>query len=195
MKAYFGKIVILVALGLAITGILYLKGQSPASTPVAQESPLTIPATQPAPPVVTPDPPIVTKPSPPKTNPPAKQEKPSAVVVPAPVKPAPVPPATVPSPPPSRPAKLPMLLELGSDSCRPCQMMQPVLAELCDEYAGKLRVEFIDVWKDETAGRKYGIQAIPTQIIFDAEGKELYRHIGYYPKDDIIEKLRELGIE
>jgi len=91
-------------------------------------------------------------------------------------------------------APLPRLLELGSDSCRPCQMMQPILAELRTEYPGKLQVDFIDVWKDESAGRKYGIQAIPTQIFFDAKGKEISRHVGFYPKEDILATFKEQGI-
>jgi len=89
---------------------------------------------------------------------------------------------------------LPRLLELGSDSCRPCQMMQPILAELRTEYPGKLQVDFIDVWKDESAGQRYGVQAIPTQIFFDAKGKELFRHVGFYPKEEILAKFKELGI-
>ena len=73
-------------------------------------------------------------------------------------------------------------------------MMQPVLAALRAEYAGKLQVDFIDVWKDTAAGDKYGIRAIPTQIFFDATGKELFRHTGYYPKEDILAKFKEFGI-
>ena len=90
---------------------------------------------------------------------------------------------------------LPRLLELGSDSCRPCQMMQPVLAALRADYAGKLQVDFIDVWKDESAGEFYEVQAIPTQIFFDAKGKEIFRHVGFYPKNEILVKLSELGVK
>jgi len=73
-------------------------------------------------------------------------------------------------------------------------MMQPILAELRKEYPGKLQVDFIDVWKDESAGQRYGIQAIPTQIFFDANGKEVFRHVGFYPKAEILAKFKELGI-
>ena len=90
---------------------------------------------------------------------------------------------------------LPRLLDLGSTSCIPCRMMTPILEELKKTYAGKLQVDFIDVWKDQEAGRQYGIEAIPTQIIFDASGRELYRHTGYYSKEDIVAKLNELGIK
>ena len=63
------------------------------------------------------------------------------------------------------------------------------------EYAGKLEVEFIDVWKNPDAAKQYGIEVIPTQIFFDANGKELFRHIGFFAKDDILAKWKELGVE
>lgn len=87
----------------------------------------------------------------------------------------------------------PRLLDLGSASCVPCKMMQPVLADLRREYPGRLQVEFIDVWKDAEAGRRYGIEAIPTQILFDAHGKEFFRHTGFYPREEIIARFREQG--
>jgi thioredoxin 1 len=90
---------------------------------------------------------------------------------------------------------LPKLLDLGSDKCIPCKMMTPVLDELKKDYKGKLNVEFIDVWKDKSAGEKYKVSTIPTQIFYDAKGKELFRHIGYYPKADILAKFKELGIK
>ena len=86
------------------------------------------------------------------------------------------------------PAKqpLPKLLDLGANKCIPCKAMAPILEELKKEYAGKLEVEFIDVWKNPDAGKPYGIQMIPTQIFFDAGGKELFRHTGFFGKDDIL---------
>ena len=73
-------------------------------------------------------------------------------------------------------------------------MMAPILDELKKEYAGKLEVEFIDVWKNPDAGKLYEIQMIPTQIFFDTSGKELFRHTGFYGKDDILAKWKELGV-
>ena len=90
---------------------------------------------------------------------------------------------------------LPRFLELGSDKCVPCKMMQPVIAELSRECAGKLRVDFIDVWKNPDEGKKYQVRAIPTQIFFDREGREIFRHIGFFPKPEIYDKFRELGIK
>ncbi|MCX7045368.1 MAG: organomercurial lyase [Candidatus Sumerlaeota bacterium] len=94
------------------------------------------------------------------------------------------------------PAKksLPRLLDLGSVSCIPCKLMAPILEELKKEYAGRMDVEFIDVNKDREAARKYGIKLIPTQIFFDAEGKERFRHEGFIGKEDILAKWKELGV-
>lgn len=98
---------------------------------------------------------------------------------------------------PEKPAgeqKLPKLLDLGAKKCIPCKMMIPVLEELTKEYQGKLRVEFIDVWEHPEAGDKYEIQSIPTQIFYDAEGKEFFRHEGFFSKEDILAKFKEKGI-
>ena len=97
------------------------------------------------------------------------------------------------TPPEKKP--LPKLLDLGAGKCIPCKMMAPILEELKKEYAGKLEVEFIDVWKNPDAGKQYGIEVIPTQIFYDATGKELFRHIGFFSKDDILAKWKELGVD
>ena len=77
----------------------------------------------------------------------------------------------------------------------PCKMMAPILEELKKEYAGRMEVEFIDVWKNPDAGKAYGIEMIPTQIFFDAGGKELFRHEGFFGKEDILAKWKELGVD
>jgi len=97
------------------------------------------------------------------------------------------------TPPEKKP--LPKLLDLGAGKCIPCKMMAPILEELKKEYAGKLEVEFIDVWKNPDAAKPYGIEVIPTQIFHDATGKELFRHIGFFAKKDILAKWKELGVE
>ncbi len=73
--------------------------------------------------------------------------------------------------------------------------MAPVLDQLRKEYAGKLQVDFIDVHKHQEAAETYGIRAIPTQVLFDASGKEVFRHEGFFPKDDILAKWAELGVD
>ena len=92
-------------------------------------------------------------------------------------------------------AKLPKLLDLGATKCITCKMMAPILEELKKEYTGRMHVEFIDVWENENAGKEYGVEMIPTQIFYDADGKELFRHTGFFGKEDILAKWKELGVD
>lgn len=92
-------------------------------------------------------------------------------------------------------ANLPRLLDLGADKCVPCKMMAPILEELRAEYAGRFDVVFIDVWKNPTAAKPYELRVIPTQIFFAADGTELFRHEGFFGRDDILGTWRELGID
>jgi thioredoxin len=92
-------------------------------------------------------------------------------------------------------AKLPKLVDLGADKCIPCKAMAPILAEMKTNYVGQLEVEFIDVWKNPDAAKPYKIKLIPTQIFYDAKGKERFRHQGFFSKEDILAKWKELGVE
>jgi len=92
-------------------------------------------------------------------------------------------------------AKLPRLLDLGAGKCIPCKMMAPVLEELKQAYQGRLDVVFIDVWEDSAPAEKYGVSTIPTQIFLDAKGKELFRHEGFFSREEILAKWKELGLD
>ena len=74
-------------------------------------------------------------------------------------------------------------------------MMAPILDALKKEYADRFEVKFFDVWKEPDVAKKYGIKIIPTQIFFDESGKELFRHEGFFSKEDILAKWKELGID
>ena len=87
------------------------------------------------------------------------------------------------------------MLDLGATSCIPCKMMAPIIEELKKEYEGRASIVFIDVWKYREEAPKYGISAIPTQIFFDKDGKEAYRHVGFFDKKSIIEALERLGVK
>jgi len=95
----------------------------------------------------------------------------------------------------AEPSKLPKLVDLGADKCIPCKAMAPILKDLKTDYAGRMDVEFIDVWKNPDAGKAHKIKLIPTQIFFDASGKERFRHEGFYGKEDILAKWKELGVD
>lgn len=92
-------------------------------------------------------------------------------------------------------AALPRLVDLGAGKCIPCRAMAPILDELRADCAGRFEVVFIDVWADPAAAEPYGINLIPTQIFFGADGKELWRHEGFLAKADILAKWDELGVK
>ena len=73
---------------------------------------------------------------------------------------------------------LPIIIDFGADSCIPCKEMAPVLEKMNEEWQGKVIVKFVDVWKNPKAADNFPVQVIPTQFIFDAEGKP------YVPSDE-----------
>ena len=104
-------------------------------------------------------------------------------------------PAAAASTPPASAAKLPRLLDLGAGKCIPCKMMAPILEGLREEHQGRLEVVFIDVWENSAPAEKYGVSTIPTQIFFDPEGREMFRHEGFFSKEEILAKWKELGVD
>jgi len=90
---------------------------------------------------------------------------------------------------------MPALIDLGAGTCIPCKAMKPILDEVKKEYEGKAIVEVIDVYENRDETMKYGIRAIPTQIFFDASGKEVFRHEGYFSKEEIVAKFVEMGVK
>jgi len=91
------------------------------------------------------------------------------------------------------PVATPRLVDLGAGRCGMCKRMAPILEQLREDFKGRFEVVFIDVWKNAKAGEKYKIRMIPTQIFFDAAGKELFRHEGFYSRENILSKWEEHG--
>jgi thioredoxin 1 len=87
------------------------------------------------------------------------------------------------------------LLDLGAKKCIPCKMMAPILQKMEKAYKGKAAIIFIDVSKQRDQGRKFGIRAIPTQIFFDKDGKEVYRHLGFMSEKAIVRQLKSMGVD
>ncbi|MCF7794372.1 MAG: thioredoxin family protein [Candidatus Cloacimonetes bacterium] len=85
-------------------------------------------------------------------------------------------------------------LELGSKTCVPCKMMEPVLESIREKYGDQIQVIFHDVKKKQEIAEKYKIRMIPTQIFLDAEGNEIHRHIGFYAEEQIDEFLQTQGL-
>lgn len=86
------------------------------------------------------------------------------------------------------------MVDIGAKKCIPCKMMAPIMEELEKEYKGKASILFIDVWEHPKEAPKYGIRTIPTQIFYDKEGKEVFRHVGFMDKKSIVAMLEKLGV-
>lgn len=86
-------------------------------------------------------------------------------------------------------------LELGADRCIPCKKMQPIMKEIAAMFPDRVQVVFYDVWKDPKPGEKYRVQLIPTQVFLDQQGREIARHVGLFPKEEILELLKKHGIQ
>ena len=89
----------------------------------------------------------------------------------------------------------PTLAEFGRGVCIPCKEMKPILEELSVEYKGELNVVIVEIDDNVDLTRQFGIMMIPTQIFLDSGGEEVFRHIGFYPKEEIIAQLEKMGIE
>ncbi|MFP3912748.1 MAG: thioredoxin family protein [Desulfobacteraceae bacterium] len=102
--------------------------------------------------------------------------------------------------PPSKPAGdipvkgMPTMVDLGANECIPCKMMVPVLEKVEKKYQGKAAIIIVDVYKDKEPAKRFGVRAIPTQIFFDKEGKEVHRHEGFMGEADIDRVFKEMGV-
>ncbi len=88
----------------------------------------------------------------------------------------------------------PVLVDFGANSCVPCRQLRPILKEVKREYAEKVEVLVIDVYKYQALAREYKIMLIPTLVFFDSKGNEAFRHLGILDKEKIVAKLKEIGM-
>lgn len=93
------------------------------------------------------------------------------------------------------PSGLPRLLDLGAGKCVPCKAMAPILEQLARDCHGRLEVVFLDVWVDPEAGKDHDVRMIPTQIFLDGKGKELFRHEGFFSREEILATWTRLGYD
>jgi thioredoxin 1 len=88
-------------------------------------------------------------------------------------------------------------VELGSVRCIPCKMMQPIMKDIEKDYPGQVKVVFHDVWtpEGEPFAQSFKIRVIPTQVFLDKEGKEYFRHEGFFPKEELVKILKQKGVK
>ncbi len=86
-------------------------------------------------------------------------------------------------------------LELGSEGCKPCEAMKPVMQAVRERYGDQVEVMFYDVRKDPAMAREYGVTLIPTQVFLGPDGEEVYRHQGYLPLPMVEAVLHRMGVK
>jgi len=88
-------------------------------------------------------------------------------------------------------------IEIGAAKCIPCKAMQPIMKAVAEEYKGQVNVVFHDVWtpKGKDDALKYNIRIIPTQVFLDKDGKEYYRHEGFFPKEEVVRVIKIQGVK
>jgi thioredoxin 1 len=87
------------------------------------------------------------------------------------------------------------MVDLGAKKCVPCKMMAPIMVKLEKAYEGKAAVVFIDVWENREQAKRFKIRAIPTQVFFDEQGNEVFRHVGFFDEKSIVDQMSKMGVE
>jgi thiol-disulfide isomerase/thioredoxin len=88
----------------------------------------------------------------------------------------------------------PTLVEFGAAGCVPCDMMQPILDDLKEKFRDRLNIVFVHVGEEQILSARYGINLIPVQVFFDKDGREFFKHVGFFPQAEIEKKLAAMGV-
>jgi thioredoxin 1 len=88
----------------------------------------------------------------------------------------------------------PSMVEFGATGCVPCDMMQPILDKLKKRFPDTLNIVFLHVRENQVLAGRYGIQSIPVQAFFDADGKEVFRHTGFFAEEAVMTQLKKMGV-
>ena len=87
-----------------------------------------------------------------------------------------------------------VIMEFGGEHCIPCMHMQPVLQDLREAIGEKAIIRNFWIQQHPDVARQHKIMAMPTQVIFNPKGEEVFRHMGYFPPEEFQATLQKLGI-
>jgi thioredoxin 1 len=87
------------------------------------------------------------------------------------------------------------VIEFGGPTCVPCVKMQAVLADIQQQFGSRAQIRNFYVTQHPKEAQAHKIMVMPTQVVFDPTGKEVTRHIGYWPKDEFLAALAKVGLK
>lgn len=87
-----------------------------------------------------------------------------------------------------------LIVEFGGEHCIPCMHMQPVLQDLQTALDKKARIRNFWIQQHPEVARQHRIMVMPTQVIFNPKGEEVFRHMGYFPPEEFHAALQKLGL-
>jgi len=98
--------------------------------------------------------------------------------------------------PPEVPVKdMVTMVDFGASYCAPCKAMAPFLEKLEKEYKSRAAIVVLDVGKAPDVCERYNITELPTQIFYDKQGKEVFRHKGFMKEENIVKQLKKMGVK
>lgn len=88
-------------------------------------------------------------------------------------------------------ADVPVMVDFWAEWCAPCKMLAPVVEELAQDFAGRVKVVKLDTEDSPETAVQFGIRGIPT-LLFFRDGGEVDRLVGMAPKSQIEDRLNLL---